>query len=327
MVCWWPGDGNANDIQGSNNGTVQGGATFAGGEVQQTFSFNGVDAYIDIPHNDNLNPTGPFSVDAWVKADPSQTYSQVLIVDKSHGWTDSTGWLMQTNPDGTACFGYGLGGGGTTNYVLACTQTSILNDQWHHLAGAWTGTEVQIYEDGLLQNVVSSTSLPANNSRNVHIGMSWGGGSPTRFFHGLLDEVEDFNRALSQAEIQSIVDAGGGGKRKPIATPTPMAFGGSCYEFVEVTDPFTGDNNSWFVAKVAAQASVFNGVNGHSLRLRLRPRTIFSLVWCRVGLRDLKELGWEGKHQKDGWMGRRTAWPSPTRTGEVLSPTTWGTRI
>src|SRR5262249_36974468 len=28
MVAWWPGDGNANDIQGSNNGTLQNGATF-----------------------------------------------------------------------------------------------------------------------------------------------------------------------------------------------------------------------------------------------------------------------------------------------------------
>ena len=74
MVSWWPGDGNADDIIGSDNGTLQGGTTFAGGEVQQAFSFNGVDAYIDIPHNDNLDPTGPFSVDDWVKANPTQFY-------------------------------------------------------------------------------------------------------------------------------------------------------------------------------------------------------------------------------------------------------------
>ena len=33
LVSWWPGEGAANDIVGANNGTVQGGATFATGEV------------------------------------------------------------------------------------------------------------------------------------------------------------------------------------------------------------------------------------------------------------------------------------------------------
>ena len=43
MVSWWPGDGNANDIQGSNNGTLEGSTTFASGKIGQAFSFNGVD--------------------------------------------------------------------------------------------------------------------------------------------------------------------------------------------------------------------------------------------------------------------------------------------
>ena len=42
MISWWPGDGNANDIQGSSNGIMQGGATFAAGKVEQAFSFDGV---------------------------------------------------------------------------------------------------------------------------------------------------------------------------------------------------------------------------------------------------------------------------------------------
>jgi hypothetical protein len=33
QISWWPGDGNANDIAESNNGTLMGGATFAPGKV------------------------------------------------------------------------------------------------------------------------------------------------------------------------------------------------------------------------------------------------------------------------------------------------------
>lgn len=43
----------------------------------------------------------------------------------------------------------------------------------------------------------------------------------------------------------------------------PMIFGSNAYEFVLVSDPYTGSNNSWSSARTAAAASVFAGVNGH----------------------------------------------------------------
>src|SRR3954471_5623734 len=68
MVSWWPGDGNANDIQGSNNGTLQNGATFAPGMVGQAFRFDGVDDYVRVPDSANLYPgAGSLTVDAWIK--------------------------------------------------------------------------------------------------------------------------------------------------------------------------------------------------------------------------------------------------------------------
>src|SRR6185436_1105530 len=45
--------------------------------------------------------------------------------------------------------------------------------------------------------------------------------NPTRFYHGLIDEVEFFNRAVSASEIQAIYAAGSAGKCRPTATPTP----------------------------------------------------------------------------------------------------------
>ena len=41
MVSWWRGNGNANDSKGTNNGTLQGNATFAAGKVSQGFSSTG----------------------------------------------------------------------------------------------------------------------------------------------------------------------------------------------------------------------------------------------------------------------------------------------
>src|SRR5206468_10268120 len=66
MVAWYPGDGNANDIVGGNNGTLQGGVTFAPGEVGQAFNFNGIDSFVNVPDAANLHLQS-LTIDAWVK--------------------------------------------------------------------------------------------------------------------------------------------------------------------------------------------------------------------------------------------------------------------
>ena len=49
LVSWWPGEGNANDIMGNNNGFLQGGMSFTAGEVGQAFNFDGTSGYVSIP--------------------------------------------------------------------------------------------------------------------------------------------------------------------------------------------------------------------------------------------------------------------------------------
>jgi len=253
LVSWWPGEGNALDIVSGNNGILNGKVTYANGEVGQAFSFDGSSGWVDVPNVAALNPTGPFSVECWVKASSQQFFPQVLVVDKSHGWTDGTGWAIQTGTDGTAAFFYGTGGnsGSPANFHGVSTLTSILDNQWHHLAGVWTGTEIRIYEDGVLQNTLPLTTPPANNTRDVEIGRSWGGGSPSRFFHGLIDEVSIYNAALTANEIAAIYGAGAAGKcesQGPAIVGQPQSesvvLGGTAMFSVETTGllPLT---NQW----------------------------------------------------------------------------------
>ncbi|MGI9067601.1 MAG: hypothetical protein ACR2HX_14520, partial [Pyrinomonadaceae bacterium] len=67
MVSWYPGDGDANDIQGTNHGTRQGGATAtATGKVGQAFSFNGTTGYVSLGNPEGLKISGPLTIDAWI---------------------------------------------------------------------------------------------------------------------------------------------------------------------------------------------------------------------------------------------------------------------
>src|SRR5262245_45350712 len=67
VVGWWPGDGNANDIVGTNNGTLQGGATAAAaGMVGSAFTFDGTNGFVQIPNSASLRPTN-LTIEAWVR--------------------------------------------------------------------------------------------------------------------------------------------------------------------------------------------------------------------------------------------------------------------
>src|SRR5438046_4781928 len=49
LIGWWPGDGNASTIVGTNNGSLQGTATAsASGVVGSAFSFDGTNSTVQI---------------------------------------------------------------------------------------------------------------------------------------------------------------------------------------------------------------------------------------------------------------------------------------
>jgi hypothetical protein len=73
-----------------------------------------------------------------------------------------------------------------------------------------------------LQGTLAQSIPPANNSRDVEIGSSWGGGARQRYFNGLVDELKYYNRALTSNEIAAIYNAGTNG----MCAPTPLMFTG-----------------------------------------------------------------------------------------------------
>src|SRR5205823_2630512 len=66
LIAWWPANGTANDIVGTNNGTLQGGTLFATGEVNQAFSLNGSGRYVSVPDSPLWAfGTNDFSIELW----------------------------------------------------------------------------------------------------------------------------------------------------------------------------------------------------------------------------------------------------------------------
>ena len=69
LVAWWRAENNAFDAVGGNHGTQYGGTNYTAGRVGQSFNFDGVDNYIQVPANGNSKlalGAGDFAVEFWV---------------------------------------------------------------------------------------------------------------------------------------------------------------------------------------------------------------------------------------------------------------------
>jgi|GEM_PF-905663 len=204
LVGWWPGDGDAIDIQDSNSGTLLNGATFAPGKVGQAFSLNGVNAYVSAP----FTQTGPFTVDFWAKANATnQTASTSLLSSSFPGHYDP---FFQIDFDGSGNYRFNAGNG-PPPVNIGQAKTSF-----QHIAVTYDGSTVKTYLDGQFSASGTWTGLPLR-FEVLKIGINRDENRP---FNGLIDEVDVFNRALSASEIQAIVHAYSAGKcknRPPVA--------------------------------------------------------------------------------------------------------------
>ena len=206
MVSWWPGDGSPIDIQDGNDGTLVGGTTFTSGKVGQAFSFDGTDDHVEIsPSPSTLDITTGHTVDLWVNADsfPGSDKLGVFINQFSSGSLDKFVGLL---PDGK--ISYFLFPGFSTPLE---SNTSITTGTFHHVTATFDGSTAKIYIDGVLDASKSVGSSVSNSDTKLFIGFH-----PLRTsegivpFDGQLDEIEWYNRALSQSEIQNIFNAGRG---------------------------------------------------------------------------------------------------------------------
>lgn len=82
----------------------------------------------------------------------------------------------------------------------------------------------------------------------------------------------------------------------------PGQFGNNIYEFVQVADPFTDGNNSWFTAETAAENMAFNGVNGHLATVTSQAENDFLLTLLPVEPLSGFNGAWLGGKFPEGWL-------------------------
>jgi hypothetical protein len=202
LVSWWAAEDDFSDRTRTNPASGVGGAGFADGVVGRAFDLNGSTSLVQVASPANL-PLGnaPRTLMLWCRTPRNlATSSDSGIIQYG---SDSNGRMFGlitslNAPGKLYFFGY--------NNDLSSLRTLAPNT-WHHLAVSYDGTNVRLYLDGQREAAAARSLDTILNTNGLTIGNRPGGS----FWHGQLDEVMLYNRALEPWEIQAIHDAGPAG--------------------------------------------------------------------------------------------------------------------
>jgi hypothetical protein len=147
-------------------------------------------------------PNPPFTFCAWVN--PS-SYADYRAIFSKRDVSGAAGMRLDVGLAGTSGRVYLTGGSGPSTFLYAPT----LN-VWTHLAIVAQGSGTFLYVDGALQETLGAITLGTKTTANAVIG---GTGEPivggdNDPYKGKLDEIRFYNRALTLAEIQSVMNTG-----------------------------------------------------------------------------------------------------------------------
>ncbi|MFH1882170.1 MAG: LamG domain-containing protein, partial [Planctomycetota bacterium] len=199
LVAWYRFEGNALDSSGNElHGTEMGNPTYEAGVFGQAISLDGDGDYVDCGLAPEFDITDFITFTYWIK---------VVAFDKSWNTVLSRGddsW--RSSRAGTNNFMEAAVSGTTGGYTYGVTPVD--DEQWHHVGWVYDGTMNYLYVDGEVDATEASTGQITVSSFPLYIGDN--SSATGRFWTGLIDDVLIFNRALTQEEVQRIMQSSAG---------------------------------------------------------------------------------------------------------------------
>lgn len=175
--------------------------------ISNALDFDGIDDFVGISNGTALIANlSEFSMCAWV-----------YPTNPNANWPDFDGYFGIKN-EGVCDFylaqinGTGLEARIRTNVNIYTINPSDLSqvtlNEWHHFALVYTGSELQLYLNGVLDGSVPAEGTITFNNFELTFGKLVYGTSDF-YFDGKLDEITIWSKALSESEVQEYQCIGG----------------------------------------------------------------------------------------------------------------------
>ena len=228
MTAWWTLDDPTGTIAVESIAGLDGNhvdnPVITPGKVDNALLFDGIDDFVKAPSGPTVNVPasqgspefGSFSIDAWIRIDSADTFAWGAIFEKrsenggpGYAFYVHDGVLNLAMNDGSASMIF------ESNQVLPV-------GSYVHVAVAVNRAvpgEVRFFVDGVSDVAIQPMSMYGTlaNDAAVWIGAMRYGFAPgdgRRYFNGIIDEVEFFDRPLDDSEVIAIYEAQECGKCK-----------------------------------------------------------------------------------------------------------------
>jgi hypothetical protein len=242
LLGWWSfdeGQGTvaADGSTNGNNGTINGGAAWVPGVYGSALQFNGTDAYVGTGKS-LLSGQAAFTMAGWISASSTGVYSSVF------GQNDLAELGFTTESGGQ--FGTWMLG---NNWAFIGANWGFTYPSWHHVALAGDKDRIALYIDG--QEVDQDENGMVSGSSTFLFSIGGNVFNTTGdWFRGEMDDVWLFRRALTAAEIKTLMKGPGGPGRA--SAPVPVD---------EATDVPRDTALSWTAGEFAATHDVYLGAS------------------------------------------------------------------
>ena len=167
--------------------------------------------------NKSLGIANSFTLAGWMKA---ESLDQMSIMASQYEWdVTNRRYRFGVNDSNKLHFVASPDGQYLTDYILE-GNSSLISARWYHVAAVFDAANqtMTLYLDGKPDGTRSVTFNALFSSTAPFIlGANMQNGAVVQHFDGVLDEWYVYDRALSQSEIQALIDL------IPTPTPTPTA--------------------------------------------------------------------------------------------------------
>ena len=236
LVSMWRFEASATDSVGNNHGTTVGSPAYLAGRVSQAALLTnapGVTNYFVMPASASLNVgTGAgMSIEGWINPTDLQTFQPLVEWNRNIALgADTIGahlWINVLN-------GSFVPGGGpgalyvnlidinNTSHALHSLPGVLASNVFNHVAMTYDRASglTKLFVNGLRVGQTNLGSFVLQTSYDFYVGHRPAANvpSPDQSYNGGVDELSIYNRALTEAEVLAIAQAGAQGKYGPCVT-------------------------------------------------------------------------------------------------------------
>ncbi len=225
LIGRWSFDGSVTDVSGNEHHGIVHGATLTTGQngiPDSAYSFDGIDDYLVIPDDSDLDGMANLTLSTWIFPKRVIGYNHIMAKYDTSGaeWEQSYGMRIH---DGEIQVNYyspdGYTGGRSINANLELNTwsniTSTMDNGSFHLFINGNEVLTSPIESGNYSGTISESTTP------VMIGaVTTASRGLSDFFYGFIDDSRVYDHALQEIEIQELYVTGA--ESPPTPEPTTM---------------------------------------------------------------------------------------------------------